>query len=53
MAEQRESAIADQVDGGLVSGHEQQDAGGEQLILAERVAGFLGGDESREHVTTR
>ena len=33
MVEERECAVADEVDGGLVTGDEQQRHGGQQLIL--------------------
>ena len=53
MPQQRERAVADQVHGRLVAGHEQQDARGEQLVLAQLVARLLGGDEAAEHVGPR
>ena len=53
MAQERQGAVADQVDRGLMAGDEQEDARGEQLVLAQRVARFLGGDEAREHVVPR
>ena len=53
MAQQRQHAVADQVDRRLVAGDEEEDAGGEQLVLAQLVAGLLGGDEAGEHVVAR
>jgi len=43
VAEQREGAVADQVHRRFVAGDEQQDARGEQRVLAELVACLFGG----------
>ncbi len=53
MSEQRQRAVTDEVDGGLVTGDEQQDARREQLGLAELVARLFGGDQAGEQIGTR
>ena len=53
MAQQRQRAVADQVDRRLVAGDEQQDAGGEQLVLGELVPRLLGGDQGRQQIVAR
>ncbi len=52
VAQQGERAVADQVHGRFVPGDEEQDAGREQLGLAQLVAGFLRRDERAEQVVT-
>ncbi len=44
MPEQRQDRVRDQSDRGLVAGHQQQDAGGDQLVLSQLLAGVLGAD---------
>jgi hypothetical protein len=53
VAQQRQRAVGDQVDGRLVAGHQQQHAHRQQLPLAELAALVLGGDQRREQVTGR
>ena len=53
MPKQREDAVADEIDGGLVPGHEQQRADAEQLVHGERVALFFGVHERGEQVVAR
>src|SRR6185295_6870596 len=48
--EEGEEPIADQVHGGLMPGDVEQDAGGEQLALAQLVALLLRGDEQAQKV---
>src|SRR5262249_53407077 len=47
MTQEREGAVADEIDGRLVPRDEKQDAGGQQLSLGELVARLLGRDERR------
>ncbi len=49
----RADAIADGVDGGLVAGVEQEDAGRDQLVLAQPVARLARGDELGDEVVGR
>ena len=53
MAQQRQGAVADEIDRRLVTGHQQQDAGREQLLLVQLVTRLLGGDERRQQVAAR
>src|SRR2546430_1941048 len=53
MAQEGQQPVADQVDGRLMAGDEEQDAGGEQLPFAQRVAGFLGGDQQAQEIVLR
>ena len=53
MAKERERAVADQVHRRLVTGDEEEDARGEQLLLAQLVARLLRGDEAGQHVGPR
>ena len=50
IAMQRQQAVADQVDGGLVAGAEQQDDVGGQLLVGELAAVFLGLHQLRGQV---
>jgi hypothetical protein len=52
MAQQRQNPVADQVDRGLVAGDQQQDAGGQQLLLGELVAVLLDADQMGQQVRT-
>ena len=53
MAQEREHAVADEIDGRLVAGDEQQRARAEHLVLGEGVALLLGVHERGEHVVAR
>ena len=53
MAEQGEQAVGDQVGGGLVPGLEQDGAGGEQFLLAQKVARLVGSRQRGEQVVAR
>src|SRR6185295_16115225 len=48
--EEGEEPVADQIHGGLMPGDVEQDAGGEQLALAQLVALLLRGDEQAQEV---
>ena len=50
LAQQGDGAVADQVGGGLVAGHEEEHDGGSQLLLGELVALLLGGEQRGEEV---
>ena len=50
MAEQRQRAVADQVDRRLVTGDVQQHDERDQLVRAQTVAGLLGRDQRRQQV---
>ena len=45
--------IADGMDGCLVSGIEQQDGGGDELVFAELAAFFLGADQFGQQIVAR
>src|SRR5882724_166194 len=51
--QERQDPVADQVDGRLVAGDEQEDARRDQLLLVELVARLLGGDERRQEIAAR
>ena len=53
MPQQRQDRVGDQADGGLMPGHQQQDAGGDQLVLGQLLAGVLGADHLRQQVLCR
>ena len=54
MAQQREHAIGDEVDGGLVSGDQQKHGGGEEIVVAHPSMPFVLGDrKARQHVGRR
>ena len=53
VAQQRQGAVADQVDGRLVARDEQQQAHRDDLVDGELVALLLGGQEAREKVGLR
>ena len=50
IAVQRQQTVADQVDGGLVAGAEQQDDVGGQLLVGELAAVFLGLHQLRRQI---
>jgi hypothetical protein len=50
LAQQRQHAVADQVGGRLVSGEKDQVAGGQDLLVAQGVALFLGLDHGADEV---
>jgi hypothetical protein len=52
VAQQRERAGDDEVDGGFVPGHEQQEHHRRELVLREPVAALVHRDEGREQVIT-
>ena len=45
MEEERQNAVADQVGGGEVAGHQQQVAGNNDLALGQAIPRLLGGNE--------
>ena len=53
MREQRQRAVADQIGGGFVSGHQQQQAGVEQFAEGKRVSFFLGLHQRRDQILPR
>ena len=53
MLEQREQAAADEADGGLVAGGEQQHEHGQNLALGEPVVAFAGLRQRRDEVVAR
>ena len=53
MLQQRQHAVADQVDGGLVAGDQQQPQHGEHLALVEPVSLFLGAGKPAQYVFLR
>ena len=50
MFQEGQHAVADQVDGGFMPGHQQKEDHRQQLVLAQRVAGFLGPDQGADQV---
>lgn len=50
VGEQRQHGVADQVDGGFVSGPEQQEHRGHEFFLAEGVIAVSGLDEGSQQV---
>src|SRR5262249_53431051 len=53
VTQERQRAVADQIDRRLVAGDEREDAGGDQLVLAQLVSRLLSGDQRREQVAAR
>ena len=51
--EQGEGAAGDEVDRGLVTGHEEEDARGQQLAFAEHAALVLGSHQAAQQVVAR
>ncbi len=51
MTQQREHAVSDEIDGGLVSGDQQKHGGGEEIVVAHPSMSFvLGGRKAGQHV---
>ena len=53
VSQQGQHPVADEIRGGLVTGEEEQDDGREQLVSAQAIARFLGGDETGQDVRAR
>jgi hypothetical protein len=50
MAQQREQAVPQQVAGGLVAGREEQDGGGQDLVVGEAVVALLRAHQPRQQI---
>jgi len=48
VAQQRVRTVADEIDGRLVTGKEEQHTRSQELVFAQPVASFLGGDQGRQ-----